>query len=144
MKHSLLLAVLFLSGTLRLAAQFVPRFIPSDSLAVLVPEDQDFQFGYLEVLENRSDPDGPSIQLPVYIFKSRHANPKPNPVLLTMGGPGNSSLGAAPYMNYYRYLDDRDLILFEQRGTRYARPSLSYPEWSQAAQKAKDPRIAIR
>ena len=42
-------------------------------------------------------------------------------------------------MEYYKYLDDRDFILFEQRGTQYAKPSLDCPEWSQAIYESNLP-----
>ncbi|MEL7530285.1 MAG: alpha/beta fold hydrolase, partial [Bacteroidota bacterium] len=45
------------------------------------------------------------------------------------------SLPNAPYMEYYHYLEDRDLILFEQRGNFYAKPSLNCPEWVKANNK---------
>ncbi|MEL6142183.1 MAG: alpha/beta fold hydrolase, partial [Bacteroidota bacterium] len=37
---------------------------------------------------------------------------------------------------YYQYLNDRDFILLEQRGTQYAQPNLACPEWTAALQKA--------
>ena len=42
-------------------------------------------------------------------------------------------------MKYYKYLDDRDLILFEQRGTQYAQPSLDCPEWANAVYESNLP-----
>lgn len=93
------------------------------------------RFGYLSVPENRRTSNGKTVELPVYIFKSRHPNPQPDPVIYLVGGPGASVMNAAPYMNYYRYLDDRDFILFEQRGTRFAQPSLDCPEWGAAIQQ---------
>jgi pimeloyl-ACP methyl ester carboxylesterase len=113
----------------------VPRFLPSDQPPVKPNEATPYTFGYLEVPENWDRGDGKTIKLPVYIFRSRSENPSPDPVLLTFGGPGSSSLSAAPYMKYYQYLEDRDLILFEQRGTRYALPHLSCPEWGSVAAK---------
>ncbi len=142
MRSFIWIFLLCFTNTSIVSGQFKPRFIESKNPPVTVGEGQAFIFGYLEVLENREKPTGPTLRLPVYIFKSRNPNPKPHPVLLTLGGPGNSSLGAAAYMKYYRYLDDRDLILFEQRGARYAEPTLSCPEWSQAARKARDPRFS--
>jgi pimeloyl-ACP methyl ester carboxylesterase len=117
---------------------FTPRFITSKNPPVKVDgERTPFTFGYLEVPENRQLPGGQTIQLPVYVFKSRNPNPAPDPVLYTVGGPGNSSLGAGPYMQAFQYLDDRDLILFEQRGTTHARPNLACPEWTEVG-----PRVA--
>ena len=79
------------------------------------------------------------IVIPIYIFKSRSKNPKPDPILYTVGGPGYTSMRASQYMQYYRYLDDRDFILFEQRGTQYAQPSLDCPEWAKAVYKSNLP-----
>lgn len=118
---------------------FTPNFKISKKTTHKIPKDQDYVFGYFEVLENRNKPKGNRIQLPVYIFKSRSKDPKPDPVVYTVGGPGYTSMRASQYMNYYSYLDDRDLILFEQRGTQYARPSLDCPEFSRAIYESNLP-----
>lgn len=73
------------------------------------------------------------IRFPVYYFKSRNPRPKPDPIVYTVGGPGSSTMPSAQYMKFYKYLDDRDFILVEQRGTPFAEPSLDCPEWSQAS-----------
>ncbi len=104
-----------------------------------IPKGQQFTFGYLEVPENREVPDGKWLRLPVYIFKSRSENPAPDPIIYTVGGPGATTMPSAAYMQYYRYLDHRDFILFEQRGTRYAQPSLDCPEWGEAMASALSP-----
>ena len=133
-----LISILLLGLSLPVLAQaldqtsFKPTFTESKTTTHKIPEGQAYTFGYLEVLENRNNPDGNRIKLPVYIFKSRSANPKPDPILYTVGGPGYTSMRASRYMEYYQYLDDRDFILFEQRGTQYAQPSLDCPEWSKA------------
>lgn len=128
-----LLCILFLSfSNLKTEKKFKPTFKESKKTTHKIPEGQNYTFGYLEVLENRSKPNGNKIKLPVYIFKSRSKNPKPDPIIYTVGGPGYSSMRASKYMEYYKYLDDRDFILFEQRGTQYAQPSLDRPEWSRA------------
>ncbi|GAB5408740.1 MAG: alpha/beta fold hydrolase [Balneolaceae bacterium] len=125
------LIVLFLPG--KITAQITPSFTESKLVPVEVPDGQEYIFGYLEVPENRSDPNSIAIKLPVYIFKSRNEKPAPDPIIYTVGGPGSSSLSAARYMNYYQYLNDRDFILFEQRGTFYSKPSLNCSEWSETS-----------
>lgn len=122
--------------------QFVPSFKESKKTTHKIPKGQKFTFGYLEVLENRDNPQGKTIQLPVYIFKSRSENPKPDPIIYTVGGPGSSTMRSAKYMKAYQYLDDRDFILFEQRGTQYAKPHLACPEWSQAQYLSNLPSFA--
>ena len=118
---------------------FTPTFTESEETTHKIPEGQDYTFGYLEVLENRDKPNGNRIKLPIYIFKSRSENPKSDPILYTVGGPGYTSMRASKYMQYYKYLDDRDFILFEQRGTQYAKPSLDCPEWANAIYQANLP-----
>ena len=118
---------------------FKPRLVKSNKTTHNIKPEQEYTFGYLEVLENREKPNGNTIKLPVYIFKSRSENPKPDPILYTVGGPGYTSMRASKYMDYYQYLDDRDFILFEQRGTQYAQPSLDCPEWSQAIYESNLP-----
>jgi pimeloyl-ACP methyl ester carboxylesterase len=111
---------------------FIPVFKESTETTHKIPEDQDFTFGYLEVLENRNNPAGDTLKLPVYIFKSRNPNPQKDPIIYTVGGPGSTTMRSAPYMEYYKYLDDRDFILVEQRGTQFAQPSLNCPAWAEA------------
>lgn len=118
---------------------FSPKFKKSKKTTHKIKKEQEYTFGYLEVLENRDKPNGNTIKLPVYIFKSRSKNPKADPILYTVGGPGYTSMRASKYMQYYKYLDDRDFILFEQRGTQYAKPSLDCPEWSKAIYQANLP-----
>lgn len=131
MRNLLIPLLLCISVTKSSSAQITPEFIESITPPVSVPSGQEYTFGYLIVPENRSDPSSLPIKLPVYIFKSRSKNPAKDPVIYTVGGPGSSSMNAAQYMNYYRYLDDRDFILFEQRGTYYSDPSLNCPEWGE-------------
>ena len=120
---------------------FTPRFVESDQPVVKIKEGKEFTFGYLEVLEDRSKPDGTTIKLPVYIFKSRSDQQAKDPIIYTVGGPGSSTMRSAQYTDYYSYLDDRDFIFFEQRGTYYAQPHLDCPEWSKALYDANFPEV---
>lgn len=128
----MLLALFWGQGNAQATYSYTPVFKPSDQSLFNIKADQVYTFGYLEVPENREDPTSRKIQLPVYIFKSRSTNPKKDPIIYTVGGPGSSTMPSAQYMAYYQYLDDRDFILFEQRGTQYAQPHLACPEWSRA------------
>lgn len=127
------------SPALAQVEEFTPTFTTTKKTTHKIPKGQEYVFGYLEVLENRNGTSGKTIKLPVYIFKSRSKKPKPDPVLYTVGGPGYTSMRASKYMEYYQYLDDRDLILFEQRGTQFAQPSLDCPEWAEAAHRVSLP-----
>ena len=108
--------------------QTIPRFEYSDNPIIDLPKNQNIKFGYLIVLQDRAKPKGKTLRLPVFILKSRSTNPKDDPILYTSGGPGSSSVNTAKYGEYFSYLNDRDFIVFEQRGTRYAQPNLACPE----------------
>ncbi len=136
-------ACLSCSSNIAPKKHFIPTFTESNTTTHKIPKDQDYTFGYLEVLENRNKPNGNRIKLPIYIFKSRSKNPKPDPIIYTVGGPGYTSMRASKYMKYYKYLDDRDFILFEQRGTQYAQPSLDCPEWARAVYESNLPNFDV-
>jgi pimeloyl-ACP methyl ester carboxylesterase len=94
-------------------------------------EGKDVDCGYLIVPERHARPDGPQIKLGIAIIKRTGANSTPSsPLVLTQGGPGGSSIElflslAAPANKLGQMLRaDRDLIVFEQRGTRYSVPFL--------------------
>lgn len=120
-------------------ALFQPVFKVSEETTHKIREGQKYTFGYLEVPEDRSNPSSKTIELPVYIFSSRSDRPKKDPIIYTVGGPGSSTMRSAQYMNTYTYLDDRDFILIEQRGTQYAKPHLDCPRWAKAVYEANLP-----
>ena len=110
----------------------VARLIPSTDPPVEGPSDLAHTFVWLEVPENRDSDDTSTIRLPVYRFDARTEDPEPDPVVLLLGGPGLPTSTVAPYLRYYRYLDHRDVILVDQRGTRFCQPALESPEWDAA------------
>jgi pimeloyl-ACP methyl ester carboxylesterase len=122
------LLIIFSAGQAAFAQQVqVPRFEP-DKCAVDVPAGERVECGYLVVHENRASKSKRTIRLPIAILKSDSADPKPDPVLRTLGGPGGSSLRMVSGRRASPWLRQRDMIIFEQRGTRYAQPSLGCPE----------------
>lgn len=127
-------AVATVSGqTGRVAAPVVvPRFEPAPCALPVPPNEKHVECGYLVAAENRITKTGKTIRLPVVILKTDSPNPKPDPVLKTLGGPGGSSLKIIGGRNASPWLKDRDYIVFEQRGTRYAQPALACPEVDEA------------
>ncbi len=85
----------------------------------------------LTVPENRANPASRTIGVPVARLRSPAAHPA-EPMVLIVGGPGVSSLrdGLDPARQFYAA--ERDVILFEQRGTRFATPELPCPAWDGA------------
>ncbi|MBI2759942.1 MAG: alpha/beta fold hydrolase [Chloroflexi bacterium] len=102
--------------------------------------------GYVIVPESRSKPAGATIRLAVAVFKATAASPDPAPLIWLDGGPGEPSLdqiGAAMIPALGRFLaGDRDLVLFDQRGVGYSRPSLDCPELTEAKYANLDKRLS--
>ncbi len=92
-----------------------------------IPEGFQPRCGYLVVPEDRSKPDGRTIRLHVAIFESANPNPALDPVFHLIGGPGSSALNNAQWIlmrGGADILEQRDYILFDQRGTQYSEPYL--------------------
>ena len=91
-------------------------------------EGQNVTCGFLTVPEDRSLPKGPTLRLAVAIFRTPSSQRDPDPVLNLSGGPGEAILETMGPMfntgNLASQLQNRDLILFDQRGTGSSQPSL--------------------
>lgn len=122
----------------------VPRLEPS-TCPVPVPKSVKAECINLFVKENRSKIDSRTIKLPVIIIKSTSENPATDPVLYTGGGPGAGSLGRARRAdNLVPFTKERDFIIFEQRGTQYAEPSLQCPEVNAANHSSAEQNLSAK
>jgi pimeloyl-ACP methyl ester carboxylesterase len=92
--------------------------------------------GYVTVSEQHGQPKGRTIQLAVVRVRSTSKNPAPDPLFILQGGPGGSGIGvfvnkALPGLPQLPALQkNRDLVIVEERGTRYSKPFLSCPEFN--------------
>jgi len=98
------------------AFQSAPCWVtPTDEYAV--------DCGYVTAAAHAESPGGASVKLAVAVVYSNGASVAADPVVFLDGGPGEASLsdflGAVPFDSI---LDDRDLILFDQRGTGFSTP----------------------
>ncbi len=95
----------------------------------IVPDN--VECGYLTVPEQHARPTGPTIRLAVAIIRSNAPNPPPDPLVMLQGGPGGSTIDTyAPLLLLGPGLPtDRDIILFDQRGTLYSEPALTCSEF---------------
>lgn len=111
---------------------------PIEPCACPVKVDSSFKVdcAYLIVPENRRKRNGKVIKLPFVIVHSKNSDKRADPLLYTTGGPGGSSLGWAVGASKSDIIKDRDCIAFEQRGTRFAIPSLWNDELSDAIKKS--------
>lgn len=99
-----------------------------------VPAGVKVECGYLTVPENRAKPEGGTIRLAVAVFKSSSQTPEPDPIVYLEGGPGGSPLRSYPRIFsiiFDPFLNKRDLIMIDQRGTGYSQPALDCPEYNQ-------------
>jgi len=109
----------------------VPRFEPEECWFD-TPQGQTVDCGYLVVPEDRAKQDDKTIKLAVARFKSSSSNAASDPIVYLEGGPGGSPLrGLIEQFNviFGPWLEKRDLILFDQRGTGFSQPALDCPEY---------------
>jgi pimeloyl-ACP methyl ester carboxylesterase len=130
---ALLLPVLALPGVSVAAQDEAGTFIPSAcmfegldlGLGTLSGEDLGFVCGYVVVPERHANPDGRTIRLPVAIRQSTAPDARPDPLLLAQGGPGGDAFEIFSLLTPNTEIAaQRDIVIFNQRGTPYAEPEL--------------------
>ena len=99
-------------------------FEPCTLAAVGMPVTVSALCGTLEVAEDRAQPGGRRITLAVAIVPSRTRQPKPDPVFMLAGGPGQSAREAFPSVAgaFRELLREREVVLVDQRGTGGSHP----------------------
>ncbi|GAB4426169.1 MAG: hypothetical protein Kow0031_05890 [Anaerolineae bacterium] len=112
------------------AQQPTPAFEPAPCMFEMPifnftpPEQMGFECGYVTVPEQHADPAGPTIELPVAIIRAGEGA-APDPLFLAQGGPGGDAFGVFSLTaTELPSKINRDVVIFNQRGTLYARPSL--------------------
>jgi pimeloyl-ACP methyl ester carboxylesterase len=75
--------------------------------------------GVLEVRENPNRPAGRRLRIGVAVIPATGGQPRPDPIAVLMGGPGEDAIGAGEiYARQFATLrQDRDILLVDQRGT---------------------------
>jgi len=112
-----------------------PGVFTPGKCAVAIPEALNDQVscGTLTVPERHENPAGPQIQLSVMIFKGSDPNSQPDPLVIAQGGPGGSTIDtyAEVFLAGKIFTNNRDVVLFDQRGTLHTQPSLICSEYLQ-------------
>jgi pimeloyl-ACP methyl ester carboxylesterase len=93
-------------------------------------EGETITCGILTVPENYDEPDGRQIDITYAVLHSHSLSPAPDPVIDLRGGPGGTIVGE--FMEVRAQLYDslrrtRDVVLFDQRGTKYSNELLCGP-----------------
>ncbi|UCC16287.1 MAG: alpha/beta hydrolase [Dehalococcoidales bacterium] len=106
-----------------------------------VPQGTEVECGCMTVPEKRSQPDGNQVKIQFAIFRSQSRNPEPDPIVYLAGGPGEHALESISLTFDQRFAPltaNRDLIVFDQRGTGYSEPALECPELIKLAYEVLD------
>ncbi len=116
----------------------VPCFVtPAPDVSI----DARIDCGYVVLPQNPAAPNGPTVKLGFVRLSARNGQPaapaqaKAAPLFMLAGGPGSSLIDAST-LGFFRpeflgpILDQRDVVILDQRGTRHARPVLDCDELS--------------
>lgn len=131
-------ALLFLTNGASIAS---PRglsrgenFEPVECTTFKINGDE-FECGYVTVPEIHAQPNGRKIKLGVAILPATSTDTPNDAFVMAQGGPGGSTIDTfAPFfqLGYYPALEtlrrERDIVLYDQRGTLYSQPALMCPE----------------
>ena len=96
--------------------------------------------GVLSVPENPDKPHGRRLPISVAVIPATRTPARPDPIVVLQGGPGEDSISSAAYFaqRFAPLLEDRDLVLIDQRGTGKS-GALSCMLYSSA-----DPAVSLR
>ena len=99
-------------------------------------EGRDVECGFVTVPRRHADATGPALRLAVVIIKSDAEKRAPQPLFIAQGGPGGSSIKSFAQLLVsspdFRPAKNRDLVVWDQRGTLFSQPALLCPEVSKA------------
>jgi pimeloyl-ACP methyl ester carboxylesterase len=82
---------------------------------------------WLVVPANRAEFDGTTYRLEVTVLHSPNPDPRPDPVIYLSGGPGYPG-GSTSYWSSTPLIQERDVIVWDQRGTGDSEPDLECSE----------------
>lgn len=84
----------------------------------------DAQCGSVAIPEDPSNPEGRKITLSVAVVPAISRSPEPDPLVILVGGPGQSAIETFPaiYSTVFRIHEERDIVLIDQRGTGESNP----------------------
>lgn len=96
--------------------------------------------GYVNSPLRHANPTGAEIKLATVIIPADAAEKRPDPLFIGQGGPGGSTIGtyAAAFITSaaMRPVRNREIVLWDQRGTLFSKPSLFCPEVHEMEMKA--------
>lgn len=115
------------------AGRAASRF-DEDACRFEVPGAYEVRCGWLVVPEVRDRPEAGEVRLHVGVFRRDGADLRADPLVYLEGGPGGNALAGAVADfdgRFGLFAEDREVVVFDQRGTGYSEPSLDCPELRQ-------------
>ena len=98
------------------------------------PENAGIECGYVTVPRRHAEPGGPTIQLATVVLPAVASPRQSDPLFIAQGGPGGSTIDTYAQVLIddpsLRPTSNRDIVLWDQRGTLYSKPALMCPEVS--------------
>jgi len=143
------LLALFCLAIVPISAQtdaFEPTACPVEDMKLpdTVVDGEQIRCGLVTVPLYHDNPDAGTIKVGVAIIPSTSANPAPDPIIMAQGGPGGSGFTLFPQLIFgaQYFVGDRDVIILEQRGTKYAQPDLMCEEIFELTRETLDDDLA--
>lgn len=116
---------LLLTTAITAQAAVTPRFEPASCPKIQgVAWLDSATCGYLIVREDRSKPNGRTIQLLVARHRATSPEKRPDPILYLIGGPGDIAPLESDAFIKANFIRDRDVLVVSQRGTWGSKPAL--------------------
>ena len=107
-----------------------------------LPKREYVQTGAILVPENHDAPNGKQIQISYIVLKAKDTVSNKFPMIFFSGGPGGNSLsqGMVNFLLENPFRNERDIILFDQRGIGYssAMPDMSFAAFDIMARDANE------
>lgn len=125
LKRLLFVMVLLLVLTVSVGAQAAPTWTPGPCP---FPDIERVSCGVVTVPESRDGSSAGQVELMVAVIAAQNGNPLPDPIIYLEGGPGGAAIMAIEEMVNHPFAADRNIIVFDQRGTGFSLPSLNCPE----------------
>ena len=98
--------------------------------------------GFVSVPRRHADPAGPAIRLATVVIEAQGPERRNDPLFIAQGGPGGSSIEAFAQalisQPELRPASNRDLVIWDQRGTLRSQPALLCPEVTEAGLASAD------
>lgn len=127
MKYVVLVLIVVLLVPSPVTAQDDGIFFEEVTCSEVVPflDDSDDKYcGYLIVPEDHNDPASLEVEIAVVVLQAFSDNPQRDPIIYLEGGPGGAGIFTVDAWINHPLRQNRDIILFDQRGTGFSYPNL--------------------